>query len=69
MAVVPEPCHFRGSAFKGAIRRATGRIPQALIHAVHHAKAAALVDGEASQIGGIAANLGLKDTAYFSRCF
>ncbi len=52
-----------------AIRRATGRTPQELIHARLITEATMLLDGSALQIAEIAETLGFKDAAYFSRFF
>ena len=52
-----------------AIRRAAGRTPQDLIHARIMTEAASLLDSSTLQIGEIAAILGFKDAAYFSRFF
>ncbi|MBW6422224.1 AraC family transcriptional regulator [Rhizobium sp. XQZ8] len=52
-----------------AIRRATGRTPQELIHARLMTEATMLLDGSALQIAEIAEALGFKDAAYFSRFF
>lgn len=52
-----------------AIRRATSRTPQELIHARLITEATTLLDSSALQIAEIAETLGFKDAAYFSRFF